>query len=64
MAKKIERCSFCGREKAQTNVLIAGLDAHICDYCVTQAQTIINEEVTTKSNLQFNKIELLKPREI
>ena len=64
MAKKIERCSFCGREKAQTNVLIAGLDAHICDYCVTQAQTIINEEVTTKSNLQFNKTELLKPREI
>lgn len=64
MAKKIERCSFCGREKAQTNVLIAGLDAHICDYCVTQAQTIIQEEVSTKTNLQFNKIELLKPREI
>jgi len=64
MAKKIERCSFCGREKAQTNVLIAGLDAHICDYCVTQAQTIIHEEVSTKTNLQFNKIELLKPREI
>jgi len=64
MAKKIERCSFCGREKAQTNVLIAGLDAHICDYCITQAQTIINEEIATKTNLQFNKIELLKPREI
>ena len=64
MAKKIERCSFCGREKAQTNVLIAGLDAHICDYCVVQAQTIINEEITTKTNHQFNKIELLKPREI
>ena len=64
MAKKIERCSFCGREKAQTNVLIAGLDAHICDYCVTQAQTIISEEVTTKTKHQFNKIDLLKPREI
>ncbi len=64
MAKKIERCSFCGREKAQTNVLIAGLDAHICDYCVTQAQTIIHEEVTTKTKHQFNKIDLLKPREI
>lgn len=64
MAKKIERCSFCGREKAQTNVLIAGLDAHICDYCVTQAQTIIHEEITTKTKHQFNKIDLLKPREI
>jgi len=64
MAKKIERCSFCGREKTQTNVLIAGLDAHICDYCVTQAQTIISEEVTTKTNKQFTKIDLQKPREI
>ena len=64
MAKKIERCSFCGREKAQTNVLIAGLDAHICDYCVTQAQTIINEEVTTHTDKQFKKIELQKPKEI
>jgi ATP-dependent Clp protease ATP-binding subunit ClpX len=64
MVKKIERCSFCGREKMQTNVLIAGLDAHICDYCVTQAQSIISEEITTKTNRQFNKIELLKPKEI
>ncbi|MCD4682789.1 MAG: ATP-dependent Clp protease ATP-binding subunit ClpX [Bacteroidales bacterium] len=64
MAKKVERCSFCGREKAQTNVLIAGLDSHICDYCVIQAQTIINEEIATKTNKQFTKIELLKPREI
>ncbi len=64
MVKKIERCSFCGREKMQTNVLIAGLDAHICDYCIAQAQTIISEEVSTKTNKLINKIELLKPREI
>jgi ATP-dependent Clp protease ATP-binding subunit ClpX len=64
MVKKIERCSFCGREKAQTGVLIAGLDAHICDYCVTQAQTIIDEEITTKHSRYLKKIELQKPREI
>ena len=64
MVKKTERCSFCGREKTQTSVLIAGLDAHICDYCVTQAQTIINEEITTKTNKHFTKIELQKPQEI
>ncbi len=64
MVKKTERCSFCGREKTQTNVLIAGLDAHICDYCVTQAQTIINEEITTKTHKHFTKIELQKPQEI
>ncbi|MCB2219326.1 MAG: ATP-dependent Clp protease ATP-binding subunit ClpX [Bacteroidetes bacterium] len=64
MVKKIERCSFCGREKSQTNVLIAGLDAHICDNCVTQAQTIIEEEITSKQSRYLNKIELQKPREI
>lgn len=64
MAKKIERCSFCGREKAQTSVLIAGLDAHICDFCVSQAQNIITEEIATKASNQFNQIELLKPIEI
>ena len=64
MVKKIERCSFCGREKTQTNVLIAGLDAHICDYCVVQAQHIIDEEIATKSKGHFNKIKLQKPSEI
>ncbi len=64
MAKKIERCSFCGREKSQTNVLIAGLDAHICDYCVTQAQAIIKEELSSKAKNQLSKIELHKPVEI
>ena len=64
MVKKIERCSFCGREKAQTNVLIAGLDAHICDYCVTQAQQIINEEIAAKATHKLGKIELQKPLDI
>lgn len=64
MVKKIERCSFCGREKAQTNVLIAGLDAHICDYCVIQAQQIINEEIATKASHNLSKIELQKPQDI
>jgi ATP-dependent Clp protease ATP-binding subunit ClpX len=64
MVKKIERCSFCGREKSQTSVLIAGLDAHICDSCVTQAQTIIEEEITSKQSRYLSKIELQKPKEI
>ena len=62
MVKKLERCSFCGREKAQTNVLIAGLDAHICDSCVVQAQTIIDEEITSKQSRYLNKIELQTPK--
>jgi len=64
MAKDYEKCSFCGRVKKDTNVLIAGLDAHICDYCVIQAQSIINEEFSTRDSEDFNSIELLKPAEI
>ncbi len=64
MTKDSEKCSFCGRLKKDTNILITGLDAHICDYCVTQAQTIINEEFSTKSSEQLSGIELLKPVEI
>ncbi len=64
MVKKLERCSFCGREKAQVNVLIAGLDAHICDYCIVQAQSIISEEMNSKTDKQFTNFKLQKPKEI
>lgn len=64
MSKENERCSFCGRQKKDTNVLIAGLDAHICDYCIDQAQTIIREELVDKDELGMGDIELLKPLEI
>ena len=44
-------CSFCGRMKTQTEVLIAGLDAHICDQCVEQANgIIINESKNTEAS--------------
>ncbi len=67
MAKKESvQCSFCGRDKAETNVLIAGLDAHICDRCIEQAHEIVLEEASElglneKSNLNFD---IKKPKEI
>jgi len=64
MAREYEKCSFCGRLKKDTNVLIAGLDAHICDYCVVQAQSIVSEEFSSRGTEEFNNIELLKPIEI
>jgi len=46
MAKKEKlECSFCGRKKSETNLLIAGLDSHICDRCIEQAHNIVLEEV-------------------
>jgi len=64
MARETDRCSFCGRVKAETNVLIAGLEGHICDLCVEQAQTIIREEMSSKHELHLGDIKLLKPAEI
>ena len=64
MAKISEKCSFCGRDKKDSNMLIAGLDAHICDYCVSQAKEIIKEELSSEKNTDLNEIELLKPKEI
>lgn len=37
-------CSFCGRKKSEVNILIAGIKGHICDDCVTQANSIVHEE--------------------
>ena len=48
MENKELTCSFCGKKKDDTNLLIAGLDAHICDRCIEQANGIIYEESTNK----------------
>ncbi len=64
MAKEKEKCSFCGREKAKTNLLITGMDAFICDYCVVQAKSIVDEEFPAKKAAAFTKPNLLKPKEI
>lgn len=64
MPKKEERCSFCGRPRSETNMLIAGLDAHICDYCVEQAQDILREELSSSKTRDFSKVKLHKPSEI
>lgn len=56
-------CSFCGRDKKDTNVLIAGITGHICDNCIAQAGTIVKEELND-SNANDLNFTLLKPKEI
>lgn len=41
-------CSFCGRSRDTTSMLIAGLNAHICDLCVDQAYELISQELPAK----------------
>ncbi|GAB5565456.1 MAG: ATP-dependent Clp protease ATP-binding subunit ClpX [Winogradskyella sp.] len=65
MAKEELECSFCGRKKSETNLLIAGLDAHICDRCIEQAYSIVVEESKQNNNSDLsNELMLRKPKEI
>lgn len=67
MAKSKEMiCSFCGRTKKETQMMIGGdNDAHICDKCVTQATDIIAGELERQKASRFQTaLTLLKPIEI
>jgi ATP-dependent Clp protease ATP-binding subunit ClpX len=58
-------CSFCGRKKSETDLLIAGTDAHICDKCIEQAHGIVEEEISEAITGSLDKeIILKKPLEI
>ena len=65
MAKEELECSFCGRKKPETNLLIAGLDAHICDRCIEQAHGIVLEESKQTGNSELSsELMLKKPQQI
>jgi ATP-dependent Clp protease ATP-binding subunit ClpX len=65
MSKKQDNCSFCGRVRKDTQLLIAGIDAYICNNCVEQANVILAEELSQKTSVgQAPDFKLLKPVEI
>ena len=65
MAKQVLECSFCGRKKPETNLLIAGIDAHICDKCIEQAHGIVVEELKSSGSSKLvGDLILKKPKEI
>ena len=67
MAKQVLECSFCGRKKPETNLLIAGINAHVCDRCIEQAHGIVLEELKTGGAATLNQnsdLILKKPKEI
>ncbi|TXD82282.1 ATP-dependent Clp protease ATP-binding subunit ClpX [Subsaximicrobium wynnwilliamsii] len=65
MAKEVLECSFCGRKKPETSLLIAGLDAHICDRCIEQAHGIVLEESKQSDNAELSsELMLKKPQQI
>ena len=65
MAKEILECSFCGRKKSETNLLIAGINTHICDKCIEQAHGIVIEELKTNGKPKIaTDLVLQKPKQI
>lgn len=70
MKAKEGRCSFCGRKKDDTLMLISGIDGNICDQCVEQAFKIVDTELgDLKSSAKVDsknqeELVLLTPKEI
>ena len=65
MSKEVLECSFCGRKKVDTSLLIAGIDAHICDRCIQQAHGIIVEEESNAGDEHLSEdVMLKKPKTI
>lgn len=66
MAKKDSNCSFCGRSRNQVGMLIAGISGHICENCITQGFSIVQEEFNLQKTTEKKPQDLtiLKPREI
>jgi ATP-dependent Clp protease ATP-binding subunit ClpX len=65
MAKKnLQYCSFCGKTKDEVMMLISGMEAHICDDCVTKASQIIQEDLRLRKKKGFELPKDLKPKTI
>lgn len=57
-------CSFCGRNKKDVNLMVSGINAHICDKCIDQANQILKEENKTEEDTDTPEFSLMKPLEI
>lgn len=66
MARKGNQCSFCGRSRDEVEILIAGIDGHICENCTEQAHQIVLSEVqpTSSGKFDFSLREHFKPKDI
>ena len=64
MSEENLSCSFCGLNKLQTKVLVAGQDAHICDQCIEQAFSILNHQKTNDDIAISSDISDLSPKKI
>ena len=64
MSEERLSCSFCGLNKLQTKILVAGQDAHICDQCIEQAFSILNHQNKSKEVSISDDSKILNPKAI
>ena len=66
MAKNPLHCSFCGRNRDEVKILIAGQEGHICENCVEHAREIIEQELIVKEEKSSStfKLTVKKPIEV
>ncbi|MCG8476278.1 MAG: ATP-dependent Clp protease ATP-binding subunit ClpX [Cytophagales bacterium] len=57
-------CSFCGRHKKDVDLMVSGINAHICNHCIDQASQILSEELKVKAQESVPSFKLQKPAEI
>jgi ATP-dependent Clp protease ATP-binding subunit ClpX len=57
-------CSFCGRKKKDVDLMVSGIHAHICNFCIDQAFQILQEEKKTKETEKKPTFNLVKPLEM
>ncbi|MBI3501781.1 MAG: ATP-dependent Clp protease ATP-binding subunit ClpX [Bacteroidetes bacterium] len=64
-SQKNIKCSFCGRDQQDINVMVSGLDGHICDHCTEQAHQVVKQELKAKGGKSSHFVlNLVKPSEI
>jgi ATP-dependent Clp protease ATP-binding subunit ClpX len=67
MKKEAEpHCSFCNRKKKEVQILISGVEGHICENCIAQAQQIVQEELFPKAKQAAKQpiLNSFKPKDI
>ncbi|MBM3441995.1 MAG: ATP-dependent Clp protease ATP-binding subunit ClpX [Bacteroidetes bacterium] len=64
MAKSTLHCSFCGRNREEVKILIAGQEGHICENCVDHARDIIEQELTAKADAANTSFKLSVKRPV
>ncbi len=57
-------CSFCGRNKKDVDLMVSGISAHICNFCIEQAFEIVGEDKKNKKSSSKIAVKLKKPKEL